>query len=157
MALDAGEAGVGKTALIERLARDLPEARWYWGGCDGLFTPRPLAPLYDLADQPGGPLADLCGAGAEREALFRAPLRQVSEAGALTVVVVEDVHWPDEATIGLLRFAAACCKPPTRQPTRKAAKPGGAARRGNETGGTSGRPGWAGRYGPRYTQAGSRR
>jgi tetratricopeptide (TPR) repeat protein len=104
LVLVSGEAGVGKTALIERLARDLPEARWYWGACDGLFTPRPLAPLYDLADQLGGPLADLSGAGAEREALFRALLRQVSEPGLLTVVVVEDVHWADEATIDLLRF-----------------------------------------------------
>ena len=104
LVLVCGEAGVGKTALIERLARDLPGARWYWSACDGLFTPRPLAPLYDLADQLGGPLADLCAARADREALFRALLRQVSEPGTLNVVVVEDVHWADEATIDLLRF-----------------------------------------------------
>ena len=46
-----GEAGVGKTALLERFQRDLRDARWSWGACDGLFTPRPLGPLYDLADQ----------------------------------------------------------------------------------------------------------
>ena len=34
-----GEAGVGKTALLERFQRDLPDARWSWGACDGLFTP----------------------------------------------------------------------------------------------------------------------
>ena len=33
-----GEAGVGKTALLERFQRDLPGARWSWGACDGLFT-----------------------------------------------------------------------------------------------------------------------
>jgi tetratricopeptide (TPR) repeat protein len=49
LVLVAGEAGVGKTALLERLARDLPDARWSWGACDGLFTPRPLGPLFDLA------------------------------------------------------------------------------------------------------------
>jgi hypothetical protein len=42
LVLIAGEAGVGKSALVEQLQRDVPEARWSWGACDGLFTPRPL-------------------------------------------------------------------------------------------------------------------
>ena len=46
----------------------------------------------------------MCRAGAAREELFGALLRQVSEPGALDVLVVEDVHWADEATIDLLRF-----------------------------------------------------
>ena len=100
-----GEAGVGKTALLERFQRDLRDARWSWGACDGLFTPRPLGPLYDLADQLGGELLDLCARGAHRDELFRALLRQVSGPGPLNVVVVEDVHWADEATMDLLRFA----------------------------------------------------
>ena len=101
-----GEAGVGKTALLERFQRDLRDARWSWGACDGLFTPRPLGPLYDLADQLGGELLDLCARGAHRDELFRALLRQVSGPGPLNVVVVEDVHWADEATMDLLRFAS---------------------------------------------------
>ena len=100
-----GEAGVGKTALLERFQRELRDARWSWGACDGLFTPRPLGPLYDLADQLGGELLDLCARGASRDDLFRALLRQVSGPGPLNVVVVEDVHWADEATMDLLRFA----------------------------------------------------
>ena len=104
LVLVAGEAGVGKSALVEQLQHDLPDARWSWGGCDGLFTPRPLGPLFDLAGQLGGELADLCQAGAAREDLFRALLRQVSGPGTLSVVVVEDVHWADEATVDLLRF-----------------------------------------------------
>ena len=102
--LVAGEAGVGKSALVEQLQQDLPEARWSWGTCDGLFTPRPLVPLFDLAHQLGGDLLDLCQAGAPREELFRALLRQLSEPGVLDVVVLEDIHWADEATIDLLRF-----------------------------------------------------
>ena len=104
LVLVAGEAGIGKSALVERLQGDLPDARWSWGACDGLFTPGPLGPLFDLAGQLGGELEDLCRAGAAREDLFRALLRQVSERGTLSVVVVEDIHWADEATVDLLRF-----------------------------------------------------
>jgi predicted ATPase len=104
LVLVAGEAGVGKTALLERLASDLPDARWSCGACDRLFTPRPLGPLFDVAAQLGGPLEELCRAGAGRDELFGALLRQVSEPGVLDVIVIEDVHWADEATIDLLRF-----------------------------------------------------
>ena len=104
LVLVAGEAGVGKSALVEQLQRDLPCASWFWGACDGLFTPRPLGPLFDIAAKLGGELLDLCRADAPREDLFDALLRQVSEPDALHVVVVEDIHWADEATIDLLRF-----------------------------------------------------
>ncbi|MBO3748834.1 AAA family ATPase [Streptosporangiaceae bacterium NEAU-GS5] len=107
LVLVAGEAGVGKSALVEKLQRQLPKARWAWGACDGLFTPRPLGPLFDLADQLGGPLLGLCRdgtRGVDRTELFRTLLQQVSEPAALDVVVVEDVHWADEATLDLLRY-----------------------------------------------------
>jgi tetratricopeptide (TPR) repeat protein len=104
LVLLSGEAGVGKSALVERLCRDLPDARWSWSMCDGLFTPRPLGPLFDLADQLGGTLLDRCRAGAGREELFGTLLAQVRASGELDVVVVEDVHWADEATLDLLRY-----------------------------------------------------
>ena len=104
MVLVAGEAGVGKSALVEQLQRDLPDAAWFWGACDGLFTPRPLGPLFDIAAKLGGELLELCRADAPRADLFSALLRQISEPGELRVLVVEDIHWADEATIDLLRF-----------------------------------------------------
>jgi DNA-binding CsgD family transcriptional regulator/tetratricopeptide (TPR) repeat protein len=104
LVLVAGEAGVGKSALVEQLQRNLPGASWYWGACDGLFTPRPLGPLFDIAAKLGGELLELCRADAPREELFSALLQQVSEPDVLRVVVVEDIHWADEATIDLLRF-----------------------------------------------------
>src|ERR1700750_3297336 len=109
LVLIAGEAGVGKSALVEQLERGLPEATSYWGACDGLFTPRPLGPLFDIASKLGGELLELCRADAPREELVGALRRQVSAPDAqhpetLPVVVVEDVHWADEATIDLLRF-----------------------------------------------------
>jgi DNA-binding CsgD family transcriptional regulator/tetratricopeptide (TPR) repeat protein len=104
LVLIAGEAGVGKSALVEHVQRGLPEATWCWGACDGLFTPRPLGPLFDIASKLGGELMELCTADAPREELFSALLRQVSAADELLVLVVEDIHWADEATIDLLRF-----------------------------------------------------
>ena len=105
LVLIAGEAGVGKSALAEQFAAQSPAgARWLWGACDGLFTPRPLGPLFDLADDLGGDLQALCRSQAPREELFTALLRQVSEPGTVTIVVVEDIHWADEATLDLLRF-----------------------------------------------------
>jgi DNA-binding CsgD family transcriptional regulator/tetratricopeptide (TPR) repeat protein len=104
LVLVAGEAGVGKSALVEELQNDLPDARWSWGACDGLFTPRPLGPLFDLAGQLGGELLDLCHDRAPRDELFDALLHEVSEPETLNVVVVEDVHWADEATVDMLRF-----------------------------------------------------
>jgi DNA-binding SARP family transcriptional activator/DNA-binding CsgD family transcriptional regulator len=106
LVLLGGEAGVGKSALVERLRQELPEAeaRWSWSMCDGLFTPRPLGPLFDLADQLGGELLERCRAGTDRQELFRALLAEVAAPGAMDVLVVEDIHWADEATLDLLRY-----------------------------------------------------
>ena len=104
LVLIAGEAGVGKSVLVERFQCDLPDARWSWGACDGLSTPRPLAPLFDLARDLGGPLADLCRGRPERDELFAALLSQVTDDDRLDVIVIEDIHWADEATLDLMRF-----------------------------------------------------
>ena len=114
LVLISAEAGGGKSALLEHFAGDLSDARWLWAASDGLFTPRPLGPLYDLAEQLGGELLQLCAAQAPRDELFRALLRQLIEndpverqlsaRDALTVVVFEDLHWADEATIDLVGF-----------------------------------------------------
>jgi DNA-binding CsgD family transcriptional regulator/tetratricopeptide (TPR) repeat protein len=104
--LVAGEAGVGKSALLEQFAVGLTDARWCWGGCDGLFTPRPLGAFLDIAGQLGGPLARLDLAQAPRDELFTALLGALRQPGGLRVVVLEDIHWADEATLDLLRFLA---------------------------------------------------
>jgi DNA-binding CsgD family transcriptional regulator len=102
--LIAGEAGAGKSVLVEQFQRDLPDAAWSWGACDGLSTPRPLAPLFDLARDLGGALEDLCRGRPERDELFAALLRQVTGTDRLDVIVIEDIHWADEATLDLMRF-----------------------------------------------------
>lgn len=57
-----------------------------------------------MADTLGGELPELCRTDAPREELFSALLRQVRAPGELCVLVVEDVHWADKATIDMLRF-----------------------------------------------------
>jgi DNA-binding CsgD family transcriptional regulator/tetratricopeptide (TPR) repeat protein len=106
LVLVSGEAGVGKTSLVEAVQRRLPDATWAWGACDGLFTPRPLAPLHDIAREIGGNLLETVRAAASRDEIFDAVLHCVSAMDDLTVLVVEDAHWADEATLDLLRFLA---------------------------------------------------
>ena len=64
--------------------------------CDGLFTPQPLGPLFELADQLG---FDVDGS---RHEVFASTLDALRPGP--TVVILEDVHWADEATLDLLRF-----------------------------------------------------
>jgi DNA-binding CsgD family transcriptional regulator len=104
LVLIAGEAGVGKTTLLDAFRSRCSGDRWVWGACDGAFTPRPLGPLFDIAAQLGGDLQRACRDAAPRERIFRALLDAISASDPATVLVVEDVHWADEATLDLLRF-----------------------------------------------------
>jgi DNA-binding CsgD family transcriptional regulator len=100
----AGEAGVGKTTLLELLRARLPHARWVAGACDGSFTPQPLGPLFDIAPQLGGAIETASAEDASRDRLFRVLLEQLSPPSLFTVMVIEDAHWADEATMDLVRF-----------------------------------------------------
>lgn len=104
--LVGGEAGVGKTAVLEQLFCGLGDASWYWGTCEGSFTPRPLGPVYDVATQVGGDLARACEEDASRQRVFGALLSQLLGSQRLTVLCLEDLHWADEATLDLLGFLA---------------------------------------------------
>jgi DNA-binding CsgD family transcriptional regulator/tetratricopeptide (TPR) repeat protein len=104
LVLVQGEAGGGKSTLLEQVETLLSEASWHWGACDGLFTPVPLAPLRDIAESIGGPLLAWSRGDASRETLFAALLEAVRADPELTVLAFEDVQWADEATLDLLRF-----------------------------------------------------
>ena len=104
LVLVSGEAGVGKSSLVEVFEEELTDASWVWGACDGLFTPRPLAPLRDVARAVGGDLLEAVRAGLPRDEVFDAALRWLEDARELVVLVVEDVQWADDATLDLLRF-----------------------------------------------------
>jgi DNA-binding CsgD family transcriptional regulator len=67
LVLVSGESGIGKTVLLEAFQSQTSRDRWLWGSCDGLLTPRPLGPLFDIAAQAGGELSALCNEGAARD------------------------------------------------------------------------------------------
>ena len=104
LVLVAGEAGIGKTAVARAFSAEIADARVLWGACDALFTPRPLGPFLDLAAEANGRLgAALEGGGGPYE-VVAALLEAASDRP--TVVILEDVHWADEATLDALRLLA---------------------------------------------------
>jgi len=104
LVLVGGEAGVGKTALLRRFSEEHRRvARIVWGACDALFTPRPLGPLLDIAESTGGELAELVSSGARPHEVAAALTRELG-ARTPTILVLEDLHCADEATLDVLRL-----------------------------------------------------
>ncbi len=103
IALVGGEAGIGKTALLQEFSIRQQGATVLWGACDALFTPLPLAPLHDIARQTKGALFAAVNSGANRNAMFSDMLDEL-EHGESTLVVFEDMHWADEATLDLIKY-----------------------------------------------------
>ncbi len=100
-----GEAGIGKTSVVRAFRRrSSGAARVLFGACDDLLTPRTLGPLRDAAlSMGGGPLAAAL-AGGDRDAVLTAVQDELADPRAPTVLIVEDAHWADEATVDVLRF-----------------------------------------------------
>jgi DNA-binding CsgD family transcriptional regulator/tetratricopeptide (TPR) repeat protein len=99
----SGEAGVGKTALVRRFCADSAGARVLWGACDALFTPRALGPFLDIASATGGGLARIAADGARPQDVHAALLEDLRDARP-AVVVLEDLHWADEASLDVVRL-----------------------------------------------------
>lgn len=116
--LISGEAGIGKTRLVEELAGHLggeeTELSWREGGCAPLagsalaYGPF-LAALHDRADWllQADSISDNDMLVA-RHRLFERVLAQVTElaTGSPLVLVLEDLHWADESSWQLLGFLA---------------------------------------------------
>ena len=104
--LVAGEAGIGKTELLRRFAAETGRGtRVLWAACDVLHTPRPMGPLLDIAEVTGGELADRIADAAPPQDVSAALLSELSKRSP-TVLIVEDAHWADEATVDVLRLVA---------------------------------------------------
>ncbi len=103
IALINGEAGIGKTSLILSFVQKYRRGhRVFWGACDPLFTPRPLGPLYDIA-RALPDLANLLNSGANWLTISSA-LLEALKSPSPCLIVFEDIHWADEATLDLCRF-----------------------------------------------------
>jgi DNA-binding CsgD family transcriptional regulator/tetratricopeptide (TPR) repeat protein len=104
LVLVSGEAGIGKTALLRRFCEGRGRsARVLWGSCDSLFTPRALGPLLDIAQLTGGELARSLESGARPSDVATVLMREARRQTP-TIIVFEDVHWADEATLDVLRL-----------------------------------------------------
>src|SRR5215468_2654826 len=129
LVLISGEAGVGKTSLLTEFVASHPEGprgvrpRLLWSACDTLATPRPLGPLADIATAFGGKVEELLRAddpallapghsgredpsGVSRDVLFGGLLERLGDESRSWIIVIEDLHWADDATLDLLRYLA---------------------------------------------------
>jgi predicted ATPase len=99
-----GEAGVGKTSLVRALCTNLPAtASVVVGTCEPLTTPLALGPLFDMLPALSDLFDDLLAEGADPRQLRRAFLEEIGSGRSGTLVVIEDAHWADDATLDLLR------------------------------------------------------
>jgi DNA-binding CsgD family transcriptional regulator/tetratricopeptide (TPR) repeat protein len=84
-----GEAGVGKTSLVRAFAERFDHV--LLGFCENLTTPTPLGPFLDFGE---------VAAAGDPRLVAKAFLDEL-EPG--TLVVLEDLHWADQATLDVLR------------------------------------------------------
>lgn len=108
-ALVSGEAGVGKTAVLRHFARQARAngARVFWSECTEIEARRPLGPFIDIARAADRaallPTADKATAETDRYRLYSALTTLLGDLARdrPTVIVVEDLHWADEASLEL--------------------------------------------------------
>src|SRR5512133_833641 len=103
--LVSGEAGIGKTAFVtDFVETQRSRTRIFWGTCDPLFTPRPLGPIYDIAVRSLPQLLDLLNSGVDWLATAAALQKVLLEGPSPAIMVFEDIHWADEATLNLIKY-----------------------------------------------------
>ena len=97
-----GEPGIGKTSLVRRFLADVGDrARVLVGTCDDLSVPRPLGPFRDLANA-STELAEALASGAPAHVIQDLLIAELEGPPPPTVLVLEDVHWADDATLDSL-------------------------------------------------------
>ncbi|MBU3004704.1 helix-turn-helix transcriptional regulator [Paraglaciecola arctica] len=103
----SGEAGIGKTSLLEHIRMHADTSiDIFWCGCDPLFTPRPYAPIYDFAAVLSPNLLSHLENGAIPNIIFSSFYQAISQLKKPLILVIEDVHWADHSTLDLLKYVA---------------------------------------------------
>lgn len=102
----SGEAGAGKSALVEAFtSRAGPDARIFRSACEDLSIPDPLGPLYDLAREAQWAMPQAVDARrGQRLPLFSDAMEVFEARTGATLLVIEDLHWADDATLDFVRF-----------------------------------------------------
>jgi DNA-binding CsgD family transcriptional regulator len=101
--LIAGEAGFGKTSLLEVFLRGLDHRyRIMSAACEPVGIPTGFAPLFELLDDFPDELASDIRTGVGRATVYAEMLDFVKNDRV--ILIIEDVHWADEATLGLVRY-----------------------------------------------------
>jgi DNA-binding CsgD family transcriptional regulator/tetratricopeptide (TPR) repeat protein len=95
-----GEVGVGKTALAAALAEVAAGHAVRRGSCDNITTAEALGPILDALPELAAAVDQ--EAGLSRLRLFQKVRDALSESAM--VLLLEDVHWADEATLDVLRY-----------------------------------------------------
>jgi DNA-binding CsgD family transcriptional regulator len=99
-----GEAGVGKTSLVQTFAgRVRSPERLLIGACEPLSTPRPHGLLSDMDELMQGQIGKLLDQSASPVEIARTVLAALSH-GPATVMIIEDAHWIDEAAVDGIRY-----------------------------------------------------
>src|SRR4030095_8770182 len=102
-----GGAGIGQTSLVKNFSHTKKKfCNMYVGSCGALFTSRPLAPLYDILLQMQGDIPKNIANINDRAGLFTGFLHQLENQKETTLIVIEDIHWADEATMDFIKFFA---------------------------------------------------
>ncbi len=101
----AGEAGLGKTSLLEAFAKSMAATHAvHWGSCESLITPRPLGALHDISRELSEGLRDQIEQAEARSVIFATLHDFLRLAAKPTVLIFEDVHWADDGTLDLIKF-----------------------------------------------------
>jgi predicted ATPase len=104
LVLLGGEAGVGKTSLLRCFcAGAASSARVLWGACEPLLTPRSLGALLEVAEGCGGDLEQVVAKGGRTHEIVSGLIDELSGRRP-AIIVLEDVHWADGATLDVLRL-----------------------------------------------------
>lgn len=98
-----GSAGMGKTSLVQTFLDRIDEPTVFIGGCDDLIAPRSFGPFRDMA-RTTGLLPDELVRNPNREDLLAGLLDVLDRPSRPAVMVVEDAHWADDASIDILRY-----------------------------------------------------
>jgi len=99
-----GEAGIGKTALVnEFLAVRRDQAHVLAGSCDDLTTPQPLGPFRDLARLGERSLLGLLDSG-DTPSVLLAIMDLLARSLRPTILFIDDTQWADEATLDAIQY-----------------------------------------------------